>query len=93
MELCTILPGNSSSSQLHRVNAYVSRPRAGGCALAEAQSAYDPLQLGQKGHGDLRTSLPHPNHAARVDPACNRFRAQRGAIPTGHRQLTKEEAE
>jgi hypothetical protein len=32
-----------------------------------------PRQLGPKGRSDLRTSPPHPNHATRVAPACNRL--------------------
>jgi len=35
-----------------------------------------PRQLGPKGHSDLRTSLLHRSHAARVADACNRLRVQ-----------------
>jgi len=32
-----------------------------------------PRQLGPKGRSDLRTSLPHRNHAKTVAPASNRL--------------------
>ena len=37
-----------------------------------------PSQLGPKGRSDLCTSLPHPNHPARVASTSNRLWTQRG---------------